>query len=53
MKGSALARPEVRSFVEFYMNQAEELVPAAGYVPLSATDYDQNLSRIDELAGGS
>ena len=50
VKESALSRPEVGSFLQFYMENAEELVPAAGYVPLDAAMYQQNLSRIH---GGS
>jgi phosphate transport system substrate-binding protein len=53
VKGSALARPDVQRFVRFYMNNAEELVPAAGYVPLAASTYEENLNRVNELAGGS
>ena len=53
VKGSALSRAEVQEFVRFYMNSAEELVPAAGYVPLEASGYQQNLSQVDESAGGS
>jgi phosphate transport system substrate-binding protein len=48
---SALSRPEVRSFIEFYMNNAEELVPQVGYVPLDASTYETNLSRVQEFAG--
>ncbi len=48
---SALQRAEVRSFIEFYMNTAEELVPQAGYVPLDASAYQENLSRVQEFAG--
>ncbi|HUG41296.1 MAG TPA: PstS family phosphate ABC transporter substrate-binding protein [Longimicrobiales bacterium] len=46
VSGQALARPEVRSFVEYYMENAEELVPQVGYVPLDASVYEDNLSRI-------
>jgi phosphate transport system substrate-binding protein len=53
VKGSALSRPEVRGFVEFYMSNATELVPTTGYVALSEAEYQENLSRIEELAGGS
>jgi phosphate transport system substrate-binding protein len=49
--GEALTRPEVQSFVRFYMENAEELVPAAGYVPLAAEAYQSNLSRVEAGAG--
>ncbi|HEM47395.1 MAG TPA: PstS family phosphate ABC transporter substrate-binding protein [Alphaproteobacteria bacterium] len=50
---SALERPEVRSFVRFYMESAEELVPQTGYVPLDASAYQENLSGIEGGAGDS
>lgn len=49
VSGAALERPEVRSFVEYYMQNAEELVPQVGYVPLDAEAYASNLSRVQEL----
>jgi phosphate transport system substrate-binding protein len=49
--GEALTRPEVQTFVRFYMENAEELVPAAGYVPLAAETYQSNLSRVEAGAG--
>ena len=48
---SALQRPEVRSFLQFYMNNAEELVPQTGYVPLDSSAYQQNLQQVQQLAG--
>ena len=48
---SALARPEVQSFLRFYMNDAEELVPQTGYVPLDASAYQQNISQIGTGGG--
>lgn len=50
--GQALERPEVLSFVEYYMENAEVLVPQVGYVPLDGDAYEGNLSRIRELGGG-
>jgi phosphate transport system substrate-binding protein len=35
VRKSSLARPEVRAFVEFYLDQVGSLVPAVGYVPVS------------------
>ncbi len=51
VKESALARPAVRNFVTYYMENAEELIPVAGYVPLDASVYEENLSRVNEFAG--
>ena len=45
----AASRPEVQAFLEFYMTNAEALVPEVGYVPLGAAAYQENLSRIREL----
>ncbi|UCG76489.1 MAG: PstS family phosphate ABC transporter substrate-binding protein [Gemmatimonadota bacterium] len=38
---SSLARPEVRSFVGFYLANATALVPEVGYVPLGGDRYEQ------------
>jgi phosphate transport system substrate-binding protein len=43
---SALGRPEVRGFVEFYLENAPELVPEVGYVALSAATYEASLERL-------
>lgn len=36
----SMAKPEVRSFVEFYLAQAFEIVPQVKYVPLPAKAYE-------------
>jgi phosphate transport system substrate-binding protein len=46
----AMARPEVQAFVKFYNEQATELIPQVGYVPLDAPRYQENASRV---TGGS
>lgn len=46
VSASALQRPEVESFVRFYLQNARELVPEVGYVPLSPERYQANLDRI-------
>ena len=51
--GSALERPEVRTFVEYYMENAEALVPQVGYIPMDASVYEGNLSRIQGRGAGS
>ncbi|MEX0907172.1 MAG: PstS family phosphate ABC transporter substrate-binding protein [Gemmatimonadota bacterium] len=43
---TALERPEVVQFVRFYLESAPELVPAVGYVPLEAAEYEAGLSQI-------
>ena len=44
----SLARPEVREFVEFYMERGEELTREVGYVPVAASAYMENLRMIAE-----
>jgi phosphate transport system substrate-binding protein len=41
VKPDALARPQVRAFVEFYLDNATALVPEVGYVPLAAERYEE------------
>jgi len=36
---TAMERPEVKAFVEFYLTNAQQLVPDVGYVPLGAEVY--------------
>lgn len=47
VKHDALARPEVKAFVRYYLTHASELVPQVGYVALSADRYQTSLSQID------
>jgi phosphate transport system substrate-binding protein len=53
VKHAALARPEVHAYVTFLLTQAESLVPATGYHPLSAQEYADGLARIGEAAGAA
>ncbi len=46
VKESALERPEVRAFVDFYIESAPTLVPETGYVPLSAADYAEQRAKL-------
>lgn len=48
VKPDALARPEVRAFVEFYLDNVATLVPEVGYVPLAAERYDEMRARVAE-----
>ena len=43
---AALARPEVKELVRFYMTEGPGLVSEVGYVPMQAAVYSENLSRI-------
>ncbi|MGB3294830.1 MAG: PstS family phosphate ABC transporter substrate-binding protein [Phormidesmis sp.] len=40
------SRPEVKAFVEFYLDNAEEIVPTVGYVPLTSETYEESLSAL-------
>ena len=42
----SLERPEVKAFVEFYMENAPELVREVGYIPLGDEGYQQNLEMV-------
>jgi phosphate transport system substrate-binding protein len=44
---AAANRPEVRSFVEFYINNATTIVPDVGFVPLPAEDYEKELEKFE------
>jgi phosphate transport system substrate-binding protein len=52
VKHSALARPEVRAYVEFMLQEAATLVPSTGYHPLSSEEYAEALALIERVAGG-
>lgn len=41
VKPDALAKPQVRAFVEFYLDNATALVPEVGYVPLGTERYEE------------
>lgn len=49
----AARKPEVKSFVEFYLKNAPELVKQAGYVPLPASAYASALERFQKGQAGT
>jgi len=49
----ALAEPAVVEFVRFYMENAAELVPETGYVPLTPEQYQENLRKVEQAIGAS
>ncbi|MCB1154655.1 PstS family phosphate ABC transporter substrate-binding protein [bacterium] len=49
----AADRPEVKSFVTFYLDNATKLVPQVGYVPLPAKAYDLVRERFAKHKTGS
>ena len=48
VRKSSLARPEVRSFVEFYLANVGNLVKVVGYVPLPDDVFDKSKQTLDE-----
>jgi phosphate transport system substrate-binding protein len=46
VKPDALAKPQVRAFVDFYLNNATALVPEVGYVPLATEQYEELLGSL-------
>jgi phosphate transport system substrate-binding protein len=48
VKKQALARPEVKAFVEFYVNDGPQLVREVGYFPLPQRDHDTARTRLRE-----
>lgn len=49
---AALQDDHVEAFVRYYMENAAELVPQVGYVPLDPADYEANLARVANAVGG-
>jgi phosphate transport system substrate-binding protein len=46
VSAEALRRPQVRRFMQFFLQRAPELAPRVGYVPLPATAYDAYRERL-------
>jgi len=53
INSKSLERPEVREFVEFYMNNAEALVREVKYVPLPAKAYAYNIEHANKRVLGT
>lgn len=49
----AAKRPEVRSFVEFYLKNADVIIPDVGYIPLTEDEYQVELAKLQQLAEGA
>jgi phosphate transport system substrate-binding protein len=52
-KVTALERPEVKSFVDFYLNQGIPLIREVGYIPLTDQEYTQVRNRFSARKTGS
>ena len=48
VSSKSLQRPEVKAFVDYYVNNAAELVPQVGYVPLEAAQYQEQLGKLGQ-----
>jgi phosphate transport system substrate-binding protein len=49
VNAAALAKPEVKAFVDFYMANAAELAEEVGYVRLSEAEYRANLTLVEAV----
>ncbi len=49
---TAASRPEVKAFVEFYLENATALVPDVGYIPLPEQQYTEQLTKFGSFATG-
>ena len=47
VNNDSLQRPEVRDFIEYYLNNAAELAEEVGYVGLSKADYQSQLEGLN------
>lgn len=43
-------KPQVAEFVKFYLNNAKEIVPSTGYIPLPEDKYEAQLNQIIEAS---
>jgi phosphate transport system substrate-binding protein len=50
VNNAALERPEVRSFVQFYLETTPELITEVGYTPAPAEDYEKGLEALEASA---
>ncbi len=53
VKHDAVRRPAVRAFMEFTLENAPEIVPSTGYLPLGAEQYAEDMETLEAAAGGS
>lgn len=53
VKHSALARPEVKAYLEFLVQNAQEVVPATGYHALTPEEYAEDMAKLAAVTGGT
>ena len=51
VKRASMARPEVKEFIRFFMDEAKAIVPTTGYLALDDAQYQQNLQALDAPGG--
>ena len=49
--GSALERPEVLAFIQFYIDNQAEIAEAAGYISLTEAQEEEALAKVESLVG--
>lgn len=47
VNNASVQRPEVEAFLRFYFENAREIIPMVGYVPLLS--YEESLNKVDQL----
>ena len=53
VKHTAVARPEIKAYLDFLVGNAAEVVPSTGYHPLTAEEYAADMAKLTALTGGS
>jgi phosphate transport system substrate-binding protein len=51
VKHAALSRPEVKAYIEFLVQNAQEVVPATGYHALTPAEYAEDMSKLSAAMG--
>lgn len=51
VKHAALARPEVKAYIEFLVQNAQEVVPATGYHALTPEEYAADMAKLAAVTG--
>ncbi|MBT8478527.1 MAG: PstS family phosphate ABC transporter substrate-binding protein [Gemmatimonadetes bacterium] len=52
VKHAALARPEVKAYMEFLVENAQDVVPATGYHALTPAEYAEDMAKLAAVTGG-
>jgi phosphate transport system substrate-binding protein len=53
VNAAEISRPEIKEFVEYYLNESEELVKEVKYVPLTKADYKHALDNFTKKRTGT